>query len=81
MTMYVASTALMRDEWRYAGAMQFIEDEKLPTDVVRKEYSDSRHALCCLECGLEAQCDPRNPDPIGRPLLMLLIHPCAEVGH
>jgi len=33
--------------------MQFIEDDKLPVDVVRKEYTESKHALCCLECGFE----------------------------
>jgi hypothetical protein len=24
----------------------FIEDDKLPQDVVRKAYGDTRHALC-----------------------------------
>jgi hypothetical protein len=65
----------------YSVRMRFIEDEKLPTDVVREEHSDSCHALCCLECGYEALFDPRIPGDIGRPLLMLLIHPCAEVSH
>jgi hypothetical protein len=35
--------------------MRFIEDDKLPTDVVSKEYSESRHALCCLNCGFESE--------------------------
>jgi hypothetical protein len=29
----------------------FIEDDKLPDDVLRKRYSVTRHALCCLERG------------------------------
>jgi hypothetical protein len=36
----------------------FIEDDKLPLDVLRKSYGDSHHALCCLECGYEAEFDP-----------------------
>ncbi|MGC2619074.1 MAG: hypothetical protein WA414_08555, partial [Acidobacteriaceae bacterium] len=63
------------------GAMQIIEDVKLPTDEVRKEFCDSHHALCCLDCGWESQIDPRNPNDIGRPLLMFLIHPCADIDH
>ncbi len=43
-----------------AEDVRFIEDDKLPTDVVRKEYSESRHALCCLSCGYESQFTP-NP--------------------
>jgi len=58
--------------------MHFIEDEKLPLDVVRKEYSESRHALCCIECGFEYSFDPRQPDSIGRPLCLLVMHKCAE---
>jgi hypothetical protein len=58
--------------------MQFIEDDKLPTDVVRIEYSDSRHALGCVECGLEVEFDPRIPGAIGKPLHILLIHECAK---
>ena len=58
----------------------FIEDDKLPDDVVRKRYSDSRHALCCLECGFEWKFDPTVRDSIGRPLLILLTHNCKEDG-
>jgi hypothetical protein len=61
--------------------MQFVEDEKLPVDVVRKEYTESRHALCCLDCGLEAQFDPRDPRGIGKPLLNLLFHHCPDFGN
>ena len=46
-------------------APAFIEDDKLPLDVVRKTYSDSRHALCCLECGFESSFDPRMQGAIG----------------
>lgn len=63
------------------GAMQIIEDVKLPTDEVRKEFCDSHHARCCLNCAWESQFDPRNPNDIGRPLLMFLIHPCADIDH
>ena len=54
----------------------FIEDDKLPQDVVRKNYSDSRHALCCLECGYEADFDPSLAGSIGRPLALLLHYSC-----
>ncbi len=54
----------------------FIEDDKLPLDVVRKKYSDSHHALCCLECGYEADFDPTLAQSIGRPLTLLLHHSC-----
>jgi hypothetical protein len=50
----------------------FIEDDKLPDDVLRKKYSEGRHALCCLECGLESEFDPSIKDSIGRPLHVLL---------
>lgn len=56
--------------------MRFIEDDKLPSDVVRKEYLESRHALCCLNCGLESEFAPRLPDAIGKPLFVLMIHDC-----
>jgi hypothetical protein len=36
----------------------FIDDDKLPEDVVRKKYSDTRDALCCLNCGFESDFDP-----------------------
>ncbi len=57
--------------------MQIIEGDKLPLDVVRKEYSDSEHALCCLECGFEFPFDPRQPRSIGMPLYVLAMHTCA----
>jgi hypothetical protein len=56
----------------------FIEDDKLPGDVVRKKYSDTRHALCCLECGFEWEFDPTAPGSIGRPLYVLLEHRCKK---
>jgi hypothetical protein len=37
-----------------SGCCMFIVDDKLPDDVLRKQYSDRRHALCCLDCGYEA---------------------------
>ena len=58
--------------------MQFTEDDKLPVDVVRKEYSETEHALCCLECGFESPFDPRQPHAIGKPLCVLAMHNCAE---
>jgi hypothetical protein len=54
----------------------FIQDDKLPLDVVRKSYGASRHALCCLECGYEADFNPALADSIGRPLSLLLHHSC-----
>lgn len=56
----------------------FIVDDKLPDDVVRKQYSDTRHALCCLECGFEATFDPSVHGSIGRPLYILLEHNCPK---
>ena len=58
--------------------MRFIEDDKLPIDVVRKEYSESRHALCCLNCGLESEFAPDLPDTIGKPLYVLMVHDCPS---
>jgi hypothetical protein len=29
----------------------FIQDDKLPDDVVRQRHSNRRHALCCLNRG------------------------------
>lgn len=52
----------------------FIEDDKLPQDVCRKAYADTRHALCCLECGFESSFDPRAEGSIGPPLLALYKH-------
>jgi hypothetical protein len=56
----------------------FIEDDKLPDDVVRKKYSDTRHALCCLDCGFEWEFDPMVQGSIGRPLYLLLMHSCKQ---
>jgi hypothetical protein len=58
----------------------FIEDSKLPDDVVRKRYSEGCDALCCLECGLEWEFDPRMPGAIGKPLYVLMEHRCKENG-
>jgi hypothetical protein len=60
----------------YSVAMQFVDDNKLPTDVVRIEYGPERHALGCVECGLEEDFDPRVPGAIGKPLALLLMHKC-----
>lgn len=57
-----------------------IEDDKLSDDVVRKRYSDSRHALCCLECGFEWKVDPTVKDSIGRSAPILFTHNCKEDG-
>jgi hypothetical protein len=46
----------------------FVEDAKLPQDIVRKQYSDTRDALCFLNCGFEWDFDPTVQDSIGRPL-------------
>jgi hypothetical protein len=58
----------------------FLEDEKLPDDVVRKEYGQTRHALCCLECGFEWEFNPTQTDSIGRPLYVLMEHVCRKNG-
>jgi hypothetical protein len=58
----------------------FIDDDKLPLDVGRKEYAETRHALCCLECGFEASFDPTVEGSIGSPLLALVNHECKEDG-
>ena len=62
----------------YAQHMQFIEDVKIPIDVVRKEYSVSRHALCCLECGFDSEFAPHLPGTIGKPLYVLMLHDCPS---
>ena len=62
----------------YDSPMRFIEDDKLPIDVVRKEYSESRHALCCLNCGFESEFAPHLPDSIGKPLYVLMVHDCPN---
>lgn len=58
----------------------FVDDKKLPDDVVRKEYAPTRHALCCLECGFEWEFDPTESESIGRPLYALMEHACKENG-
>jgi hypothetical protein len=58
----------------------FVEDDKLPEDVVRKAYAANRHALCCLDCGFESSFDPLRPGSIGPPLLALLKHDCPNNG-
>ena len=57
----------------------FIEDSKLPDDVVRKQYPEDRDALCCLECGLGWEFDPRVR-AIGKPPYVLMEHRCKENG-
>jgi hypothetical protein len=56
----------------------FIEEDKLPDHVVRKKYSDTRHAPCCLDCGFEEEFDPTVRESIGRPLYALLMHNCKK---
>jgi hypothetical protein len=56
----------------------FIEDDKLPADVVRRRYSDTRHALCCLHCGCESEFAPTVQGSIGHPLHVLLEHQCKK---
>jgi hypothetical protein len=58
----------------------FSEDDKLPDDVVRKRYSDTRHALSCLNCDLESEFDPTMKASIGRPIYVLVMHDCPEGG-
>lgn len=41
--------------------MRFIDDDKLPSDVLRKQYSEFRQALCCLNCGIEPEFEPHMP--------------------
>jgi hypothetical protein len=62
----------------YDSHMRFIEDDELPIDVVRKEYSESRHALCCLNCGFESEFAPHLPESIGKPLYVLMVHDCPS---
>jgi hypothetical protein len=57
-----------------------VADDKLPEDVIRKEYSETRHTLCCRECGFEASFDPTQSGAIGRPLYALLEHRCTRDG-
>jgi hypothetical protein len=60
--------------------LMFIEDDKLPDDVVRKKHSDIRHALCCLDCGFESEFNPTVQGAIGRPLQALVMHDCKQHG-
>jgi hypothetical protein len=60
--------------------LMFTKDDKLPEDVVRKKYSETRDALCCLNCGFEWDFDPTVQGSIGRPLYVLLMHNCKEDG-
>jgi hypothetical protein len=59
----------------------FVEDKKLPDDIVRKDYAPTRHALCCLECGFEGEFDSTQPESIGRPLYVLMEHACKQDGN
>jgi hypothetical protein len=52
-----------------------IEDDKLRDDVIRRKYSDSHHALCCLECGFESAFDQT-----AKPSIMLVEHNCKKNG-
>lgn len=58
----------------------FVEDAKLPQDVVRKKYSDTQDALCCLNCGFEWHYDPTVQASIGRSLYVLVMHDCKMDG-
>jgi hypothetical protein len=65
---------------RFYNRFMFIEDDKLPEDVVRKRYSGTRDGLCCLNCGFESDFDPTVQGSIGRPLYALVMHDCKEKG-
>ena len=56
----------------------FITDDKLPDDVVRRRYAETKHALCCLNCGFEHGFNPTQPGSIGKPLWALLEHECRS---
>lgn len=62
-----------------SNATGFDEDDKLPDDVLRKAYDETRHALCCSECNFESSFDPRTPQAIGKPFMALVLHEC-EAG-
>ena len=47
----------------------FITDDKVPDDVVRRQYAETKHALFCLNCGFEY-----GFGSIGKPLWVLLEH-------
>ena len=73
-----ANAAKLRPE--AYNRLMFVEDAKLPQDVARKKYSDTRDALCCLNCGFEWDFDPTVQDSIGRPLYVLVMHNCKVDG-
>ena len=54
-----------RQKRRYDSHLRFIEDDKLPIDVVRKEYSESCHAFSCQNRGFESEFTPDLSDSIG----------------
>ncbi|WP_263376071.1 hypothetical protein [Granulicella aggregans] len=58
----------------------FIEDDKLPQDVVRKKLSDTRDALCCLECGFESAFSSMDKDAIGRPFTQWSCTTAMSIG-
>ena len=51
---------------------------QLPDDVVRRHYAETKHALCCLNCGFEYGFDPTQPGSICKPLWVLLEHECRS---
>lgn len=57
---------------------EFITDRKLPVDVVRKIYTDRRHALGCTVCAKEVEFDPLELGAIGKALLVLALHECPD---
>lgn len=59
-----------------SNAMRFVQDDKLPDNVLRKAYDEARHALCCSGCNFESFFDPRTPQAIGKPLMALVLHEC-----
>ena len=57
----------------------FITDDKLPDDVVRRQYAETKHAPFCLNCGFEYGFDPTQLGSIDKPLWVLLEHECRSV--
>ena len=41
-------------------AIMYVTDDKLPDDVLRKAYDETRRALCCSECNFQSSFDPRT---------------------
>jgi hypothetical protein len=72
------SKAAIEVELEMKGYQIFITDDKLPDDVVRKQYAETKHAICCLNCGSEYGFDPTQPGSIGKPLWFLLEHECRS---